>query len=48
MPRSHFSTFVRAFVETASARALTRFMSIVIGLSIAIPYSALRRARWAA
>ena len=37
MPRSHVSTFVRAFVETVSARALTRFMSILIGLSIAIP-----------
>ena len=45
MPRSHFSMFVRAFVETASARALTRFMSILTGLSMDIPYSALRRAR---
>ena len=34
MPRSQFSIFVRALPETVSARALTRFMSILIGLSI--------------
>ena len=48
MPFSHFSMFDRARLDTASARALTRAMSMPTVPSMVTPKSAARRATWAA